>query len=471
MTEYDPPLGSLPDQDHDHDVLLVAGSRPEVARLAPVATAFNDVDRIRAVTVATGPDPMAVHEAFEALGVPADVTQLLREPFDPVNPASVGSMLMTRLDELLVDLDPSAIMVYGGGMTAAIAAQVAFWRQIPIVHLQAGVASDDLLCPFPQEANRRIIGQLASLFLTTGGAALGSPIGPNAIPVGDTMAPTPSPLTCGSPACSAGSGPAGRASCWSALDRLDSLGVLAGLPELLDGEPDIEVVLFGELGAHGAAAPIASHPRGTVVRNVPLADLVALLGRQRRARLRQPRAGQRRAGLRHARRARRRARHRRAGRLHPQHPQPARDGHRPPTARGAPAGRPSRPTGWRPSASSRPWRGCSASRPRPLLELPHPRLPEDDPAEAPTRRSGSRRVAPVLLSDGDLTKELANGRLVLEPWDPAMLQPSSIDVRLDRYFRVFQNSRYTHIDPREQQDELDYSGRAGRRRPLRAPSG
>ena len=74
MTEYDPPLGSLPDQDHDHDVLLVAGSRPEVARLAPVATAFNDVDRIRALTVATGPDPMAVHEAFEALGVPADVT-------------------------------------------------------------------------------------------------------------------------------------------------------------------------------------------------------------------------------------------------------------------------------------------------------------------------------------------------------------------------------------------------------------
>ena len=60
----------------------------------------------------------------------------------------------------------------------------------------------------------------------------------------------------------------------------------------------------------------------------------------------------------------------------------------------------------------------------------------------------------MLLSDGDLTKELANGRLVLEPWDPAMLQPSSIDVRLDRYFRVFQNSRYTHIDPREQQDEL-----------------
>ena len=87
MTEYDPHAVSLPDQDHDHDVLLIAGSRPEVARLAPVATAFNDADRIRALTVATGPDPMAVHEAFEALGVPADVTQL---------PSATGSTPPTR---------------------------------------------------------------------------------------------------------------------------------------------------------------------------------------------------------------------------------------------------------------------------------------------------------------------------------------------------------------------------------------
>jgi dCTP deaminase len=60
----------------------------------------------------------------------------------------------------------------------------------------------------------------------------------------------------------------------------------------------------------------------------------------------------------------------------------------------------------------------------------------------------------VLLSDGDLRKEIDSGRLVLDPWEPTMLQPSSIDVRLDRFFRVFQNSRYTHIDPRERQDEL-----------------
>jgi dCTP deaminase len=60
----------------------------------------------------------------------------------------------------------------------------------------------------------------------------------------------------------------------------------------------------------------------------------------------------------------------------------------------------------------------------------------------------------VLLSDGDIRKEVESGRLVLEPWDAELLQPSSIDVRLDRFFRVFNNSAYTHIDPGIQQDEL-----------------
>ncbi|WP_243790425.1 dCTP deaminase [Saccharopolyspora gloriosae] len=60
----------------------------------------------------------------------------------------------------------------------------------------------------------------------------------------------------------------------------------------------------------------------------------------------------------------------------------------------------------------------------------------------------------MLLSDRDLRKELDEGRLELDPFDVAMIQPSSIDVRLDRFFRVFDNSKYTHIDPSQQQDEL-----------------
>jgi dCTP deaminase len=60
----------------------------------------------------------------------------------------------------------------------------------------------------------------------------------------------------------------------------------------------------------------------------------------------------------------------------------------------------------------------------------------------------------MLLSDRDIRAALATGRLGIEPYEPAMVQPSSIDVRLDRYFRVFNNARYTHIDPALQQDDL-----------------
>ncbi len=60
----------------------------------------------------------------------------------------------------------------------------------------------------------------------------------------------------------------------------------------------------------------------------------------------------------------------------------------------------------------------------------------------------------MLLSDRDLRKAIAAGRLGLTPYDEAMVQPSSIDVRLDRYFRVFANHRYSHIDPAVEQDEL-----------------
>ncbi|HLZ38885.1 MAG TPA: dCTP deaminase, partial [Mycobacteriales bacterium] len=60
----------------------------------------------------------------------------------------------------------------------------------------------------------------------------------------------------------------------------------------------------------------------------------------------------------------------------------------------------------------------------------------------------------MLLSDRDLRAAVESGRVGIEPFEPALVQPSSVDLRLDRYFRVFQNHRYAHIDPAEEQDEL-----------------
>jgi dCTP deaminase len=60
----------------------------------------------------------------------------------------------------------------------------------------------------------------------------------------------------------------------------------------------------------------------------------------------------------------------------------------------------------------------------------------------------------MLLSDRDIKFELDSGRIGLEPYEPAMIQPSSIDVRLDRFFRLFDNHKYPFIDPAEDQPDL-----------------
>lgn len=60
----------------------------------------------------------------------------------------------------------------------------------------------------------------------------------------------------------------------------------------------------------------------------------------------------------------------------------------------------------------------------------------------------------MLLSDRDIRSEIAAGRVAVEPFSEQMVQPSSLDVRLDKYFRVFENHRYPHIDPAEEQPDL-----------------
>ena len=60
----------------------------------------------------------------------------------------------------------------------------------------------------------------------------------------------------------------------------------------------------------------------------------------------------------------------------------------------------------------------------------------------------------MLLSDRDILAQIDAGRVVLDPWDEGMVQPSSVDIRLDLFFRLFDNHKYPYIDPAEEQPEL-----------------
>ncbi len=69
-------------------------------------------------------------------------------------------------------------------------------------------------------------------------------------------------------------------------------------------------------------------------------------------------------------------------------------------------------------------------------------------------RAALRYGQGVLLSDRDIVARVGAGEIVLDPYDPVLVQPSSVDVRLDRLFRLFDNHRYPAIDPAEEQPEL-----------------
>ena len=76
----------------------------------------------------------------------------------------------------------------------------------------------------------------------------------------------------------------------------------------------------------------------------------------------------------------------------------------------------------------------------------------------------------MVLSDRAITRLIAAGRIAIDPYDPSLMQPASLDVRVDRLFRVFRNSRYPYIDVKREQEGHDGARRDRGRRAVHPPS-
>jgi UDP-N-acetylglucosamine 2-epimerase (non-hydrolysing) len=145
------------------EVHLIAGTRPEAIKLAPVVSAMRAAGRVRPVLVASGQHPAMVAQALAAFDLEPDIT-LPVERHTGSQPELLTEMVRA-LDALLAERKPAAVVVQGDTTTTLGGALAAFWRQIPVVHLEAGLRSGDLDSPFPEEGNRRLVGQIAALHL------------------------------------------------------------------------------------------------------------------------------------------------------------------------------------------------------------------------------------------------------------------------------------------------------------------
>lgn len=145
------------------EVHLIGGTRSEAVKLAPVAVGMRAAGLLAPLLVAGGRHPAMVHQALTAFDLMPDVT--LQAGQGSGSRAELLTELVRKLDQLWNERPPAAVIVQGDTATSLAGALAAFWRRIPVVHLEAGLRSGDLESPFPEEADRRLVAQIARLHL------------------------------------------------------------------------------------------------------------------------------------------------------------------------------------------------------------------------------------------------------------------------------------------------------------------
>ena len=142
-------------------VTIVLGTRPEAIKLAPVIRAFQAAADFRTRVVLTGQHREMVSQVMELVALQADHDLALMAPNQTLTHVTCGAL--QGLKQEFASQRPDLVLVQGDTTTAFASALAAFYEQIPVGHVEAGLRTDNLFDPFPEEANRRLISQLAQL--------------------------------------------------------------------------------------------------------------------------------------------------------------------------------------------------------------------------------------------------------------------------------------------------------------------
>lgn len=142
-------------------VAAVVGTRPEAIKLAPVVRELQRSPVVLARLVATAQHRDLMDDVLRHFDLVPDVDLDLMVEGQTL--ADLTSRAVMALDGVFASDPPSAVVVQGDTTTAMTGAMAAFYRELPVVHVEAGLRSGDIQNPFPEEVNRRIISQLADL--------------------------------------------------------------------------------------------------------------------------------------------------------------------------------------------------------------------------------------------------------------------------------------------------------------------
>lgn len=142
-------------------VCIILGTRPEAIKLAPVIQTFQNYEGFYTQVILTGQHREMVEQVMGLFNLKAHRDLEIMQPKQSLSDITCRSL--RGLQELFSEKEPSLVIVQGDTTTAFAAALAAFYQKIPIGHVEAGLRTDNIFNPYPEEANRRLISQIAQL--------------------------------------------------------------------------------------------------------------------------------------------------------------------------------------------------------------------------------------------------------------------------------------------------------------------
>lgn len=144
-------------------VMVIYGTRPEAIKVAPVIKALEESCTLDPIVVVTAQHREMLDQVNAVFGIVPDIDLNLMAHGQTLN--SIAGSVITKIDAVLEEHQPDAVLVQGDTTTVMGAAIAAFNREIPVAHLEAGLRSGDIDSPFPEEGNRKIVSQIARVHL------------------------------------------------------------------------------------------------------------------------------------------------------------------------------------------------------------------------------------------------------------------------------------------------------------------
>ena len=142
-------------------VLFVFGTRPETIKMAPVIQCLKKIAIISTHVCVTAQHRQMLDQFLELFDIKPDFDLDIMKPGQSLT--EITTAILTGLREVLIELKPHLLFVQGDTTTAFAAALAAFYEKVPVAHIEAGLRTGNVLMPWPEEVNRKLVSEIANI--------------------------------------------------------------------------------------------------------------------------------------------------------------------------------------------------------------------------------------------------------------------------------------------------------------------